>query len=160
MDLLLDYSDDLSLSAKQVKHECTDKNRRRLTLGEKRVIIQKYVAFADAFVNSDCDNDVARTIFDFVKDFNKGGKYIVNISSIGKWIHADKRGEFLSWGGANKLTNKVCFIQNVIQKVDEFLKLRDVYHSEFNEVARSPTVFNEFGVVARKFTPAETFLDY
>ncbi len=58
------------------------------------------------------------------------------------------------------MDNKVCFVQKVIAKIDEHLATRDAHHGEYNKVARSPSVPEEYGVIARKFTPAGTFLGY
>jgi SET domain-containing protein len=47
-----------------------------------------------------------------------------------------------------------------LKYIDTTLKKRDKCHGKFNKVVRSPTVPNEYGVVARIFTPAGTFLGF
>jgi hypothetical protein len=158
-DLMSNYSDDtlsVDLSCTPNKTKRKRNERKRLTLLEKKDIVQKFYNYLDETDKVTTDAHIK----EFVKIFNKDSDQRIGLSSISKWIRAEKQGEFLSWGGANCLDRKVCFVQNVIEKIDEHLKDRDVYHGEYNEVAKSPSIPEEYGVITRKFTPAGTFLGF
>jgi hypothetical protein len=58
------------------------------------------------------------------------------------------------------LNRKVCHVHKIIERIDYLLKKRDTHHATYNKIVKSPTVPDEYGVVARKFTPAGTFLGY
>jgi hypothetical protein len=90
------------------------------------------------------------------------GSVVLKYSCLVKWIQAEKRGEYVSWEpkvtdlSARKRSNP----HFIMKYLDATLKKRDKCHGKFNKIVRSPTVPNEYGVVARRFTPAGTFLGY
>ncbi len=134
------------------------KQRKRLTLLEKKEVVQKYYSYLG---DTDYASKNAHSFREgFVKLFNNENDDQIDVSSLGKWISAEKHGEYLPWGGANNLSSKVCIVQKVIESIDDCLSDRDVYHGEYNQIARSPSNPDEYGVIARKFTPAGTFLGY
>jgi hypothetical protein len=162
MDLISNYLDADGNTSKprkkrQTKRKRVETDRTRLTLFAKKEIVQKFYNYLDETEDASNGAHMKKT---FVALFNKENEYQIDVSSIGKWIRAEKHGEFLPWGGANSLDNKVCFVEKVIEKIDDHLSDRDAHHGEYNQVARSPSIPEEYGVIARKFTPAGTFLGY
>jgi len=137
----------------------TKKQRKRLTLLGKKEVVQKYYNYLGD--TTDYASDSAHSFrADFVKLFNKENDNQIDVSSLGKWINAERHGEFLPWGGANDLNGYICSRPKIADKIDDHLSDRDVHHGEYNQIAISPSIPNEYGVVARQFTPAGTFLGY
>jgi hypothetical protein len=128
-------------------------DRKRQTLLEKKEIVQRYYDYSN-------DADKTPSFKDFVNLFNEENDDKIDVSRLGKWVRAEKNGEFLPWGGANDLNYKSCSLKIIANKIDEHLSNRDVHHGEYNEVAKSPSISRGYGVIARKFTPAGTFLGY
>jgi hypothetical protein len=96
----------------------------------------------------------------FVNLFNKENVNKIDESSLGKWILAEKNGEFMPWSGANGLEKKSCSLRIIADEMDYKLSDRDVHHGEYNQIAKSPSTSRGYGVIARQFTPAGTFLGY
>ena len=150
MDLISNYS-----TPKRTKRQRLDENndRKRLTLFAKKEIVQRYYNFLD-------DTDETPSYNNFVNLFNKENVNQIDESSLGKWILAEKNGEFLSWGGANDLNKKSCSLRIIADQIDKQLSDRDVHHGEYNKIAKSLSTSRGYGVIARQFTPAGTFLGY
>jgi hypothetical protein len=161
MELLAKYdeSEDLSKSFDNVgKCNKEDRDRTRLTLLEKKQIVEGYYAYLDS-VSSDLPTHLTMRSFVEITNKTKNARKI-EVSNLGKWIRSEKKGEFLSWSNCNNLNKKVCYAHKIIERIDLLLKKRDPHHAEFNKIVKSPTVPDEYGIVARKFTPAGTFLGY
>jgi hypothetical protein len=150
MDLISNYS-----TPKRTKRQRLDENndRKRLTLFAKKEIVQRYYNFLD-------DADETPTYNNFVNLFNKENVNQIDESSLGKWVLAEKNGEFLPWGGANDLSKKSCSLRIIADQIDDHLSSQDVHHGEYNQIAKSPSTSRGYGVIARQFTPAGTFLGY
>jgi hypothetical protein len=161
MELLVKYdeSEDLSDSfVKNGKSDKEDKDRKRLTLLEKKQIVERYYGYLET-VNTDLPPHL--TMCSFMEINNKNGAFAkIEISNLRKWIRSEKKGEFLSWNNCNNLNRKVCHVHKIIERIDYLLKKRDPHHAIYNKIVKSPTVPDEYGIVARKFTPAGTFLGY
>jgi hypothetical protein len=79
---------------------------------------------------------------------------------LSKWIKSEKRGEYLSWDRINNLEDYIFNSNKILLGIDFTLKQRDVYHAAYNRVTKSPSLPDQYGVVARKSTPAGTFLGF
>jgi hypothetical protein len=151
--------------------------RCRLDLDAKKNIVYQYYEFCSSHKNdnesSDVDDEFRKhsvkqrdngtSIRAFVRQNNaKKNCMLLEHSNLSKWVRAEKRGEYLPWESNIKAqtARKKSAPQKIIKLIDKTLKLRDKYHGAFNKIVRSPSIPGEYGVVARKFTPAGTFLGY
>jgi hypothetical protein len=128
----------------------------RLTLAEKKIVVDTFYNFREANT-TDC------SINSFVKHYNQSetlpyGK--LNSSGVGKWVQADKRGDYLSWNKCNKLSNKICFTSNILERINLKLEESAKRCATFSGVCRSSIKTKEFGVFALEYTLAGTFLGY
>ncbi len=60
-----------------------------------------------------------------------------------------KRGQFEAFDRIYLPRQRVLDVSLVVKKIDECLTKKDAFYAAFNMVVRSPTVKNEYGVVAR-----------
>jgi hypothetical protein len=146
--------------------------RCRLDIETKKNIVLQYYQFCnDGQDESALDEDHSTTktlgnntsLRAFVKHNNSKPKNLwLEHSNLSKWIRAEKRGEYQPWElNINaQTTRKITSPQKILKHIDTKLKLRDKFHGVFNKIVRSPSVPGEYGVVARKFTPAGTFLGF
>jgi hypothetical protein len=137
------------------------KRRVRLSLLERKFHVERYLWYKQnnqAFCQIEIGDQLMRS---FVNDSNATGIYYrLNKSSLSRWIHAYKRGEYDMWGGHKLGHSKVTDKWIVVQRIDRHLKARDPFHAAFNKVDWSPSLPDQYGVVARKFTPSGTFLGF
>jgi hypothetical protein len=169
LNSLFDLKEDDSIADK------VPSKRTRVDLETKKRIVKRfraYCSFDHDNSGDEIDDDSSvtetgcnkKTISDFVNYYNQTieGSFILRYSSLVKWIQAEKRGEYVSWETkvTDLSTRKRSNPQFIMKYLDTTLKKRDKCHGKFNKIVRSPTVPKEYGVVARRFTPAGTFLGY
>jgi hypothetical protein len=75
-------------------------------------------------------------------------------------VKSEKRGEYLSWDRTNNLEAYISNSNKILLAIDFTLARRDMHHGVNNRVAKSPSLPDQYRVVARKFTPAGTFLGF
>jgi hypothetical protein len=133
-------------------------NRNRITLFDKKQIVQCFYNFAA--LNNLQTVPITGIIKSFILQHDELG--IVNSErykdSLLRWIRADQNGLFLDWDGCNYLSNKVCCMDGIAEQIDRRLVLQDAISAEFNRIAKSKVCKETFGVFARTFIPAGTFL--
>jgi hypothetical protein len=136
-------------------------SRSRPTLRMKNQIVQDYYKYTlnNSMVMVSTNEFSIRA---YVQSYNNDplNTRILHVSNLSKWIRAERRGEYMPWSGINKLDSRTCKIVNIVRHLDLTLKTRDACHGVYNKVVKSPTVPGEYGVVARRFTPAGTFLGF
>ncbi len=143
------------------------KKRTRLDLETKKKIVLQYYKFCEITPakNQDDDADSSETpsLRSFVTYNNTQTNHRrLELSSLSRWIRAEKRGEYQTWEKQlmNVGNRKISCPKKIVKYLDSTLKKRDKYHGVFNKIVRSPSLVGEYGVVARRFTPAGTFLGY
>jgi hypothetical protein len=172
------FWDQLSNLLAKTESECEEDQNRlvnkrcRLDIETKKNIVLQYYQFCNDGQDDDSDLDgdhSTKTLGNntslraFVKHNNSQPNSLwLEHSNLSKWVRAEKRGEFLSWelNINTQTTRKISNPKKIIKHIDKTLKLRDKFHGAFNKIVRSPTIPGEYGVVARKFTPAGTFLGF
>lgn len=143
--------------------------RIRFTLLDKKEVVYSFYNFLEEPNNIEIrllDRELA--IKAFLKYQNNNQQSLndadekAQVHIIKKWIEAERRAEYLDWNGTNNLSNKTCQWEKVvIKQIDFILKNRDMRCAEFNQISkRSSSKLREFGVIARKQTPAGTFLGF
>jgi hypothetical protein len=137
-------------------------SRARPTLSMKNDIVQDYYKFAvaNSLVSVSTNEFSIRSYVLNYNDNPLNNKRVLHVSNLSKWIRAERRGEYMAWSGINKLDSRTCKIVKIVRHLDLTLKTRDTCHAVYNKVVKSPTVPGEYGVVARRFTPAGTFLGF
>ena len=158
MDYIAVYEDVEQLAS--IEPEELNRRRLRLRLCDKKRIVDQY----QDYVNSNKDkligkNELSMKAFiEYYNDENHSTK--ICFSSLSKWVKSEKRGEYLSWDRINNLEAYISNSNKILLAIDFTLARRDVFHAAYNRVAKSPSLPDQYGVVARKFTPAGTFLGF
>ena len=99
----------------------------------------------------------------FVTAYNNDAskQCVLKVNNLSKWVRAERRGEYFDWGKLNYLDARNCKkAENIVSRIDRILKIRDPHHACHNQVCQSPSLEGEYGVIARRFTPAGTFLGF
>jgi hypothetical protein len=144
----------------------TTKHRKRLSLAEKKVVVDNFYLFyrtqrlfdelpADIYIETftvNYNNQCSTTTCE-------GQKLTAVVFKQG--IRAEQRGEYLDWWNKmNMLSKKVCYAHKILERIDYLLKKSHKRCWEFNQIAKSMIAANEYGVVARKNIPSGTFLGF
>jgi hypothetical protein len=77
-----------------------------------------------------------------------------------RYLKAYNRGEYETWEGLNDLTSQNCKLKKILHHVDSVLKNKFPSHAKYNELNKSKFRALAWGVLAREFTPAGTFLGH
>jgi hypothetical protein len=135
--------------------------RIRLSLTEKKEHVDRFLWYCDTNETNKL-TDVTQLMSEFVADNNSCGMYYkLNSRCLKRWLAAYNRGEFDGRnGGFKKAESKIVHRCISVKHIDKFLRERDPYHAAYNEVSKSPSLPEEYGVIARKFTPSGSFLGY
>jgi len=142
------------------------KRRSRLDLETKKKIVAQYYLYCETVVedaNKIKKSSEIPSIRGFVKHNNKQPDRLqLGVTNLSRWLLADKRGEYKPWEAelAYLSSRKASCPKEIVKHIDSTLKKRDKYHGVFNKIVRSPSLKGEYGVVARRFTPAGTFLGF
>ena len=157
MDFLALYEDVEQLVNEQ--EEFGKISRKRLRLCDKKEIVDCFHTFV--VDNSSIVSTTETSMKAFVKGYNNElHSTKISLSNLSKWVKAEKRGEYMTWNQINRLEAYISHNSKILLGIDFTLKQRDIYHAVYNRVAKSPSLPDEYGVVARKFTPAGTFLGF
>jgi hypothetical protein len=157
MDFLALYEDVEQLV--NVQEDFGKVSRKRLRLCDKKEIVDCFQTFV--IENSSVLSTTETSMKAFVKQYNNElHSTRISLSNLSKWVKAEKRGEYLEWNRINRLESYISNKNKILLGLDFALKQRDMYHAVYNRVAKSPSLPVEYGVVARKFTPAGTFLGF
>ena len=155
MDYIAVYEDVEQLAS--IEPEELNRKRLRLRLCDKKRIVDQYQDYVkDKLIGK---NELSMKAFiEYYNDENHSTK--ICFSSLSKWVKSEKRGEYLSWDRINNLEAYISNSNKILLAIDFTLARRDVFHAAYNRVAKSPSLPDQYGVVARKFTPAGTFLGF
>jgi hypothetical protein len=151
--------------------------RQRFTLRDKKNIIEKYIYFLQNIVVDLDDPELLwnphdgmteerheKSITMFLRIENKsrpkGHELHIEMSNVFKWYKALQRGEFLEWGEINDLDQKNCRSQLIIKHIDCLLLNKHKNAGFWNQLVKSPSSSDKYGVIAREDIPAGTFLGY
>ena len=157
MDFLALYEDVEQLVNEQ--EEFGKISRKRLRLCDKKEIVDCFHTFV--VDNSSIVSTTETSMKAFVKEYNNElHSTKISLSNLSKWVKAEKRGEYMTWNQINRLEAYISHNSKILLGIDFTLKQRDIYHAVYNRVAKSPSLPDEYGMVARKFTPAGTFLGF
>jgi hypothetical protein len=162
MEYLAIYEDDEQLASiiDEPAEEIVKTNRKRLRLCDKKRIVDRYHDYINSNKDKLFGNELSmRAFVEYYNDEIHPTKKI-SFSNLSKWVKSEKRGEYLSWDRINNLEAYISKSNKILLGIDLTLKQRDVFHAAYNRVAKSPSLPDEYGVVARKFTPAGTFLGF
>jgi len=131
------------------------KRRVRLTIIEKRKVLETFYLSSHSSVSS------------FVKQYNhnKTLSFITKLdaSSVSKWIQAEGRGEYLRWNQTPSLSNverKICHTTLIADTINMLLEERDIRCAQFNLLTLSILKPSHYGVIAREYILAGTFLGF
>jgi hypothetical protein len=151
----------------EVEYSVDDKkksSRARPTLRIKNSIVQEYYDFVKDKENNvmtlSTTNEFSLRAYVDIHNSNPANKRFLHISNLSKWVRAERRGEYLPWNGINKLDSRTCKIVNVLRHIDFVLKTKYPCHGIFNQVSKSPSVPGEYGITARRYIQAGTFLGF
>jgi hypothetical protein len=162
MEYLAIYEDDEQLASiidEPAAEEIVKSNRKRLRLCDKKRIVDRYHDYINSNKNKLFGNELSmRAFVEYYNDEIHSTK--ISFSNLSKWVKSEKRGKYLSWDRINNLEAYIFNSNKILLGIDFTLKQRDVFHAAYNRVAKSPSLPDEYGVVARKFTPAGTFLGF
>jgi hypothetical protein len=158
MDLLAKYdeSEDLSDSFDKTGN-CIkeDKDRKRLTLFEKKQVVERYYAYLDT-INAELPAHLTMRSLLRLTTRSKTLKKLKFQTSENGFVQR-KKGNFYLGVIATNLNKKVCYVHKIIERIDYLLKKRDPYHAIYNKIVKSPTVPDEYGIVARSSHQQEHF---
>jgi hypothetical protein len=150
-----------SLSESDDKPQKPPLKRARFNVNERKETVERYLCFIKNEDSTLVDGQSGQSVRTFVDWNNKEQLYSkLHHSAVSKWLLAYKRGDYEDWDGVKQTQKQIASKKQAVRCIDSFLKRRDRYHGVFNKVVVSPSLPGEYGVVARRFTPAGTFLGY
>lgn len=135
--------------------DITKTTMRNTKLMDRKIEVDKYYSYLKQN-GLESENGMIRTYVQLNNE-NKLSKMKLKYSCFSKWINADRRGDYNSWNGLNNLQITMCKSEAIVEHIDGML-IKDSPH--FNRFAKSLKGSGQYGVLARKFTPAGTFLGY
>jgi hypothetical protein len=139
------------------------RDRARLTLRTKKFIVGQYYEYLRTNkANTWVSINLQSSVLEYVEARNNDPTSLtmLNVSNLSKWIKAERRGEYLCWYDINNLDFQACKIVNIIRHIDYALKTKYPAYGIYNQVSKSKFITGEYGVTARRFTPAGTFLGF
>jgi hypothetical protein len=141
------------------QEDCGKISRKRLRLCDKKEIVDSFQKYVVENIGTTTTVDIL--VKSFINKYNNEyHSKRISMSNLSKWRKAEKRGEYMTWNEINRLEAYISHNNKILLGIDLTLKQRDIYHAVYNKVAKSPSLPDEYGVVARKFTPAGTFLGF
>jgi hypothetical protein len=157
--------DSFSVDKLEGSQNSTIKRRKRLSLAEKKVVVDNFYLFYQSQRLFD-ELPVNVYIEAFTVNYNnqystttcEGDKLTAVVFE--QWIRAEQRGDYRNWNNSNTLSKKVCYGHKILERIDYLLKKRHKRCSEFNKMAKSRIAANEYGVVARKNISSGTVLGF
>ncbi len=151
--------------------------RNRLTLRDRKAVVDRYLYFLTS-PEFYVDPTVPRHYYDpydgkeneryeksikmFLKieNLNWAEGHKLDMSNVFKWVKASDRGEYLEWGGRNDIDRPNCRSKIIIDHIDNLLSNAHHKSANWNELVKSPSSPDKYGVVARRDVPAGTFLGF
>jgi hypothetical protein len=134
--------------------------RVRLSLSAKKEHVERFLLYRDLNQLNNV-NDPDYLLSSFIAENNSSGIYYkLNFRSVSRWLAAYSRGDYSEWGAYNKPQSKVVDRWRAARRIDNILLKRDPNHAVYNQIVVSPSLPEEYGVVARKHTPSGSFLGY
>jgi hypothetical protein len=131
---------------------------------KKSVVVAYYEYINMKNIDESESANSTQSMRSYVKSYNHKSttknEMTLSISNLSKWIKADFRGDYLAWSGINKMHSRTCKAVNIIRHIDLVLKEKFPCHAYYNQVTKSKSLPNKYGVIARHFTPAGTFLGF
>jgi hypothetical protein len=153
-----------STSHNHSKMRCSVRRTRKSVEVKKGVVAayRKHIGTKFTDDSSSESNYKAPSMRAYVKDYNKdpANSVKLDISSLSRWIQADSRGDYLAWNGINKMHSRTCKLINILRSIDYALKTKFPVYGMYNQVSKPKSMSSEYGVTARRFTPAGTFLGF
>jgi hypothetical protein len=140
--------------------------RIRPSLQVKKSVVVAYYEYIKIKNTDESESaNSTKSMRSYVKSYNNkltaaNNEMTLSISNLSKWIKADFRGDYLAWSGINKLHSRTCKAVNIVRHIDLVLKEKFPSHAYYNQVSKSKFMPNEYGIIARHFTPAGTFLGF
>ncbi len=158
------YEEDRVVKIKGFKTKKQTSKRDRLTLRTKKNIVYEYYNFINTHRAFFVSTNLLSYVGKYVEMRNTDPSFAHQAPLIPKnlthWIRAERRGEYRSWSDINDLDSSVCKIIKIIRHIDFILKQKFPCHAYYNQVSKSKFMPCEYGVIARHFTPAGTFLGF
>jgi hypothetical protein len=138
--------------------------RNRPTLRTKKNIVYEYYNFIKTHRTFFVSTNLMSYVGEYVEMRNTNPSFAHQTplipTNLTHWIRAERRGEYRSWSDINDLDSSACKIIQIIRHIDLVLKQKFPCHAYYNQVSKSKSTPNEYGVIARRFTPAGTFLGF
>jgi hypothetical protein len=139
--------------------------RTRLTVEVKKGVVAAYHEhFNMKYTDDSSVNNISKSpsmrAYVLAYNQNPANSITLDISSLSRWIQADFRGEYLPWNGINRMHSRTCKLVNIVRHIDHALKIKYPSYGIYNQVSKSNSMPGEYGVIARRFTPAGTFLGF
>jgi hypothetical protein len=145
------------------KQEKAKQPRARPTLRTKKFIVDQYYGYLRTNKsNTWVSINLQSSVLEYVEEINcnPSNQTKLHVSNLANWIKAERRGEYLSWHEINNLDSRTCQIISIIRHIDYVLKTKYPSYGIYNQVSKSKSMPGEYGVIARRFTPAGTFLGF
>jgi hypothetical protein len=149
--------------------------RHRVTLKEKRAVVERYITFCttaqpldeNAVMLFDPDDELEderseKSIKMFLLTENKlwPQNDQLDMSNVFKWIKAFDRGEYLEWGDLNDLNKPNCRSKEIIDHINTLLSAAHPTAAHWNKLVKSPSSPDQYGIVARTLIPEGTLLGF
>jgi hypothetical protein len=171
---VINYDDDEDIKSRQNSKSSITTNksktrkiqiRIRPSLEVKKSVVVAYNEYINIKNKDESESaNSTRSMRSYVKSYNNkltaNNEMTLSISNLSKWIKADFRGDYLAWSGINKLYSHNCKAVNIVRHINLVLKQKFPCHAYYNQVSKSKSTPNKYGVIARHFTPAGTFLGF
>jgi hypothetical protein len=140
------------------------RTRERPTLRTRKFFVHQYYEYLrrNKSEKSWVSINLQSSVLEYVEAWNSNpsNQKMLHVSNLAKWVKADRRGEYLSWSDINNLDAQVCQIIKIVRHIDYALKTNYPSYGIYNQVSKSKSMSGEYGVIARSFTPAGTFLGF
>jgi hypothetical protein len=149
--------------------------RHRITLREKKEVVERYITFCttaqpvdeNAIVLFDPDDELEderseKSIKMFLLTENKlwSQNDQLDMSNVFKWIKAYDRGEYMEWGDINDVEKPNCRSKEIIEHINKLLSASHPTAAEWNKLVKSPSSPDQYGIVAKTHIPEGTLVDF
>lgn len=156
-----------------MKNSTRKRKRESTSLAAKLGVVQRYENFVLTMINKpektydpyDYDDDKLRSeksVQSFIEIENRmyWENQPLEMANVFKWLKANERGDFKTWGKINDLTKPNARSKQILRHLNEEMDFKFPLLSELQKLEKSICSPDRYGVVARKAIPLGTFLGF